>query len=47
MSRLNTFIKPDGDSGEQLLVIGDGDTGDDLQESGRWIATDTPAEVRS
>lgn len=30
----------------QRFVIGRGETVDDVQASGEWLATDTPAEVR-
>jgi hypothetical protein len=30
----------------QRLVIGEGDTIDDAQASGRWLSTDSPADIR-
>lgn len=35
----------DADTDGQQLVIGEGQTRDDLQTSGRWIATPDPVDV--
>lgn len=44
MSDVRAFIK--SDSTGQSLVLSDEDTRDEMQVSGRWIASVDPVEVR-
>lgn len=41
----NAFIAPDGASQPQRYVIGAGETLDDVQASGEWIAAEPDAVV--
>lgn len=46
MSEVRGFAKAGGSNQSQRFIIGRGDTEDELQITGEWIATTEPVEVR-
>lgn len=46
MPNSQSFIAAGSAAQPQRFVVGEGDTVDDAQASGAWLATDSPAEVR-
>jgi len=46
MTEVRLFVTTATARQSQRLVVGEGETLDAVQGSGRWLATDAPVEVR-